>query len=198
MFGDYVPKSIIELSQKQVDKYNFGKRGYADGNKLEQLTGIIGQNTLMALFKVGSVDGELGFDGGYDFIYNNLKIDVKTMGRTVEPKSRYVNNFIAVQTKFSPDAYIFCSYNKKTTYLTVCGWVTKKQFLDRAEWFKAGSTRTRDDKTTITLKADLYEIKNINLNKVSNFKDLKVQLGEVRVDEQGNKVSVSSNTTRKN
>ena len=105
---------------------NIGMRGYADGNKEEQLTGIIGQNIICLYL-------------GKPFMISN---------------------------------YLFCSYHKKDKVLTVCGWIDKKGFKDKAKFYKEGEVRTRSNGTDFITKADLYEIENKDLNDVNDYKDL--------------------------
>jgi len=180
MFNIQVSNEIITYAKKLLTKHNFGRRGIADGNYDEQLTGLIGQCTVQKIFGLPLMTGESGFDDGKDFIYAKKIIDVKTMGRTTKVKDYYVNNFIALQKNYKTDAYIFCSLNKKTNILTVCGWVSKSQLFERSKLYKKGATRFRSNGTCFQTKADLYEIKNTELNQVSSPDDLKNQL--IKID----------------
>jgi hypothetical protein len=157
---------IKRLSWNQVNKYNFGKRGYADGSKAEQYTGILGQNVVCNYYNKPLVNGKGGFDGGVDFYIKGKKVDVKTMGRKGAVRPGYTNNFLAAQDGYDTDIYLFCSINKTDSILTICGWVTKEQFKNRRVFHKQGSIRIRNDGSTIKLKADLYEIDNYMLNKI--------------------------------
>ena len=147
---------------------NVGNRSRANGNKTEQDVGLLGVSVVKNHFGINS-NLNNGFDGGFDFEYNGIKVDVKTMGRTVDPKPYYVNNFISYQSDFDCDAYIFCSINKKTSDLTICGWVTKDELMDRSLLYKEGSIRTRTDGTTFKMKAPTYEIKNADLNSIETL-----------------------------
>ena len=150
-------------------KYNnVGNRSRANGNKTEQYVGLLGECVVKNHF---GADSSLtnGFDGGFDFEYNGMKIDIKTMGRTVNPKPYYVNNFISYQSNFDCDAYIFCSINKKTSELTICGWITKDDLLNKACLFNEGATRQRSDGSTFDMKAPTYEIKNSMLNSIETI-----------------------------
>tara|TARA_B100001093_G_C26348107_1_gene808976 strand:- start:113 stop:616 length:504 start_codon:yes stop_codon:yes gene_type:complete len=151
-----------------VSKHQVGKRGKADGSKEEAYTGLLGELAVHKLFKK-DVQFSEGFDGGFDFEYNGLKIDVKTMGRSVDPKPDYVNNFIEYQKDFKCDAYIFCSLNKKTSELTICGWITKTDMLHKAKRFDEGTIRQRNDGTTFKLKAPTYELKNYYLKPIQTL-----------------------------
>ena len=180
MFDIQVKNNIIEHCEKQIDKYNFGNRYTANGNKEQQLTGIIGQCVVMELFQLEYINGNDGFDNGIDIVYTNIfgsiSLDVKTMGRTTSVKPNYTNNFIALQDYFNPKCYIFCSYNKLNKVLTICGWITKQEFINKRRLYPKGTIRERSNGTTFETKADLYEIDVIDLNDVMDELDLKKQL----------------------
>lgn len=118
------------------------------------------------------IDFSGGFDGGIDLTVNNKTYDVKTMGRTSYPKDNYVNNLVGMQAKYDVDRYIFCSLHKKDMVLTICGWIDKSEFIDKAKFFGAGVDRTRFDGTKFTTKAELYELENkylVQSNTVDEF-----------------------------
>lgn len=173
MFKVRVSEEVLEHCRRQVQMYDFGQRGVADGTPEQQLTGIIGQSMVMQMFGAGLVDGASGFDNGMDIGFKGLRVDVKTMGRTVDVRPDFVNNFIGLQMKFDTDLFIFCSLNKRKNELTVCGWIPKPEFLEKADFFKRGSLRTRTDGTSFRTFADLYEIKNSDLIDVSSVEELK-------------------------
>lgn len=173
MFTVKVPDKIILYCKNLLKKHNFGNRGVADGSPEEQLTGLIGQCTLQKLFNQPLVTGAHGSDEGEDFRFADKIIDVKTMGRETDVREYYVNNFIALQKDFRTDVYIFCSLNKKTNILTICGWVTKPQLFQRASFFKKGEKRYRSDGTYFRTKADLYEIKNADISQANSLEELK-------------------------
>jgi len=68
MFDVKVSEEQLDYAKKLVEKYNFGQRGYADGNKRQQLTGIIGQTVFADLIRQERLDGSTGFDDGKDFL----------------------------------------------------------------------------------------------------------------------------------
>lgn len=180
MFLIKVKPEIIRHCEEQNQKYNFGQRYTANGNKEQQLTGIIGQSVIMDLFGLGYIDGATGFDEGVDLTYNGIGIDVKTMGRTTDVRKDYVNNLVALQINYESDVYLFCSYHKRKKELTVCGWTTKADFLKKAQLFTKGSIRTRTDGSTFTTKADLYEIANKDLNNVDSIDEFKAALSKLK------------------
>lgn len=179
MFDICVTDEQYNYAKKLIDNYNFGMRGIGDGNKKEQLTGIIGQTVLSDVLKFERPDGNKGFDGGTDFIINGKTVDLKTMTRTTTVTNDYVNNLVGYQIEYPVEYYIFASLNikKNPWILTICGYISKKLFLKKADFFEKGSTRYRRDGSTFKTFAPLYEIKNkllLNLNSVDDiFKFIK-------------------------
>lgn len=176
MFTIKVDSLLLVHCQNLVKTTNFGHRHTANGSEQQQLTGIIGQSIVMEGFGLGYVDGKGGFDNGVDLMFNDKKVDVKTMGRTTDVKRSYTNNFLKLQDYFETDIYIFCSYHKLKNEITVCGWIDKPHLIAKRKFFPKGSTRTRNDGSTFKTFADLYEIDILHLNDVHGFDDLKQQL----------------------
>lgn len=175
-----VPELLESYCIDQVEKFNFGKRFTANGNKEQQLTGIIGQSIVMLLFDLDLPDGSLGFDNGVDLIYANKTIDVKTMGRNTDVKPSYTNNFLKLQDYFKTEIYIFCSYNKLKKEVTICGWIDKETFILKRNFYAKGSKRIRFDGTELIIFSDLYEIDNIHLNDVNSIEELKTQISNFK------------------
>ena len=88
------------------------------------------------------------------------------MNRTVDPKPFYINNVFDVQLKHKSEAYIFTSLNTKKKNLSICGWVSKKDFKKRASFYPKGTVRMRGPEP-FPLRADNWEIKNEDLNEFS-------------------------------
>lgn len=176
MFKVNVKKEIIEHCKNQVTKYNFGNRCKHNGTKEQQLTGIIGESVILDLFNKEWVNGGKGFDDGLDILFNNYRIDVKTMGRKTEVKKNYTNNFNKLQDYLKTDIYIFCSYHKTKKELTVCGWIDKKTFKEKRQYYPKGTIRKRTDGSSLKVNADLYEIAVNDLIGVFDFEDMKWQL----------------------
>ena len=175
-----VTKNIIEHCKNQVENFNFGKRKYANGTKAQQLTGAIGQSVVTNLFNKGLINGKDGFDHGIDLVFNNKKIDIKTMGRTTSVKKSYTNNFLKVQDYFETEVYIFCSFHKIKNEITICGWISKEEFVRKRKFYPKGSVRTRTNGTTFTTFSDLYEIDNYQLNEVNSITELKKGLANLK------------------
>lgn len=172
MFNVVIKDYIIKHCKNLLKETNFGKRGIADGNVAEQFIGIVGQCVVMDLLNIPLLKTSETHDGGIDFIHNNKTYDVKTMGRNCDPKDYYVNNLIGLQDKYNVDRYIFCSVNKKNITVTLCGWIDKKDFLNKANFYPIGTIRHRSDNTSFATKADLYELENNKLNHINNMEDL--------------------------
>jgi len=117
-----------------------------------------------------------GFDNGIDFLLNGKTYDVKTMGRTSYPKDYYVNNLIGMQAKYEVDRYVFCSLHKIDKVLTICGWIDKDEFIDKAKFFGTGQERTRSDGSKLITKCDLYELENKYLVQSNTIDEFKSQL----------------------
>lgn len=153
---------IIEYSKTLVKENNFGQRGYDDGNKKEQLVGIISENTVKKYLGLNLINPK-GYDGGYDLIYNKMFTDIKSMTRTVYPKDYYVNNLFDAQLNYKAEAFIFTSLNVTEKVLTICGWITKQDFKKKAVFYAKGTERTKGN-NKFKLRADNWEIQNIYLN----------------------------------
>jgi hypothetical protein len=173
-----IPDDVIDASIACCNAGNMGNRGDgSDGTKEQQMIGIIGQNMLhlaagLPLMKPGG-----GFDGGVDIMIAGLPFDIKTMGRKVTPRLDFVNNLMYSQTKFKVDGYIFSSVNTNDNRMTVCGWLPKALFLERATLFEKGAVRQRADKTTFETKAAMYEIENSKLfYSAKSWQDLFAQI----------------------
>lgn len=176
MFKFIIEADVLVHAKEQVSRVNFGRRSFGNGTSEQQLTGIAAQCAMQKAFGLPLVHAGNECDGGVDFQYAGLTLDVKTMGRTTDVRPNYVNNFVAVQISLATDVLIFCSLHKVKQELTVCGWLPKHLFIQRAAFFPKGSTRARSDGTTFQTFADLYEIPNNRLNDVESLDDLQDQL----------------------
>jgi len=160
-----IPSELKTLCWDYVQNNNMGNRFDFNGNKEQQYLGLIGENMVRKYYNMPYSFSE-GFDGGHDIILNGYKIDVKTMGRTVDPQPHYANNFVAYQKELDCDILYFTSINKKTSTIFFCGWTWKNDFLNEALYFEQDAIRHRDDGTNFKILAPLYEISNKNLNEI--------------------------------
>ena len=160
-----IKRELYDYSKKLVEENNFGQRGKDDGSPKEQFIVILSENMVRQYLGHELIEPK-GFDGGYDIIYKDLKTDIKSMNRTVDPIPSYINNVFDVQLKHESEAYIFTSLNTKKKNLSICGWVSKEDFRKKASFYPKGTIRMRGPKP-FPLRADNWEIKNEHLNEFS-------------------------------
>jgi len=170
MFKIKITTEQKEYAWKLVNECNFGNRGVFDGNKERQYTGILGEVVMADGIGFGRPLGGLGSDNGIDFIIHDMAIDLKTMGRTVDPTNNYINNLVASQVESETEMYVFASINKGTLEMTFCGFI-KKENLDKY-FLPKGTKRIRFDKTSFIFKVDTYEIPNKELINADSFSEL--------------------------
>ena len=155
-------QDIIDYSDKLVKENDFGQRGKFDGTPRQQFIGVLAENTVRDYLGFELIKPN-GFDGGWDVEYKDHKADIKCMERSVEPRMYYVNNVVGKQIDYDATAFIFTSLNTKLKSFTVCGWIDKEMFKQKASFYKEGSQRYRSNNTSFTCEEDLYEIENKHL-----------------------------------
>ena len=160
----------IEYAKYLVNNCNYGNRGKFDGDKSKQLVGMLAQTVLADYLRQPRPDTSVGFDGGYDYIINGKKVDVKCMSRKGYVIGNYVHNLIAYQKKYDVDYYIFTSLCTATNELEVCGVISKQDFYNMATFYKEGTTRYKGH-TPFTLQAPTYELQQYRLHLVGNVED---------------------------
>lgn len=70
---------------------------------------------------------------------------------------------LGIKKKYDVDYYVFASYNTTNRVLTICGYISKEEFFEKADFFPKGSLRKRSDGTSFHTFAPLYEIKQTDL-----------------------------------
>ena len=162
---------LIESLKNYLSIYNLGNRGVHDGNKQEQLIGLISE-CIVIKYLTGKYpnlrDKPNGFDGGYDIELKGIKIDVKTRGSVAYMQDDYMHNVFKVQVNHNADVFIFCNYNRKTDVVEICGWISKQDFLQKAVLYPKGTIRINKS-SRFTLKADNYEIENQHLKDIKTL-----------------------------
>lgn len=178
MFSVTVPDLVIRESMRVCNQVNFGSRGFdSDGTKEQQLNGIIAQNSIALAFGFPFVTISNTWDGGYDFVLKGQKFDVKTMTRRVDPQMDYEMQVVTSQLRYDVNAYLFTSYNTRNNSLTVCGWLTKDVFLNRARVFKRGDVVTRGDGTQFVCRLNTHQVYLHQLNHLAkSFDELRDDL----------------------
>lgn len=116
--------------------------------------------------------GDSKFD--YDLLHNNLKIEVKTKRRTVDPRLEFDVSIAETSVHQQTDIYAFTSitFKKKTGtgkrckyYLPqtiwLCGFISKNEFFQKARFLKKGDI---DESNGFKVHANMFnlEIKNLN------------------------------------
>ncbi len=104
----------------------------------------------------------------YDLIKNNLKIDVKTKRRTVDPKPFYEVSIAGTSKHQKADVYAFISITfkekrgmgSKAQYYGVesiwlCGFMSKEDYFDKAIFWKKGAI---DPSNGFKVHADMYNM----------------------------------------
>ncbi|SFS83763.1 hypothetical protein SAMN04487906_1826 [Zhouia amylolytica] len=76
--------------------------------------------------------------GKPDFTINGVKIDVKTVKRKVPPRMNYTAQITARHKDTPVDELFFFSYEFQIKRLWFLGGIKKKDFLKKADYFKAG------------------------------------------------------------
>lgn len=167
-----ISEEVIIEATMYVDSRKIGKRKSFNGNRTNQVVGIVGEFIISDLLGIDRPNST-GFDGGWDITISEKKIDVKTVGRTVEPKLHYHSNVIDAQMHFSATHFLFCSLNKPKRTFTICGYISKEDFKKKAAYYKKGETMTRPNGEILTLNAAGYFIENRNLIQIDSIADLK-------------------------
>jgi|TARA_R110000823_G_scaffold315020_1_gene445329 hypothetical protein len=163
---------IRQYAINKVTIKNFGQRSAGfNGKRTEQYTGILGECVLHEVLDrpwPTYVDGNLL----EDLIINNCTVDVKTMARTVDIRDFYVHNFVGYQKDRPCDVLLFNSINKNTRTTQICGWIPKKEFLEKADFFPKGSTQHRANGTSFITEAPLHTLQQKFLNQINNVDDI--------------------------
>jgi hypothetical protein len=76
--------------------------------------------------------------GKPDFTINGIRIDVKTVKRKVPPRMNYTAQITARHKNSPVDELFFFSYEFQIKRLWFLGGIKKKDFLDKADYYKAG------------------------------------------------------------
>jgi len=155
-----------------VDKKKIGNRKSFNGNRKNQVVGICAEFMIADLLGLERPKGD-GFDGGWDIQIGNKLIDIKTVGRTSKAKPEHWNNVIGQQIEYKNTHYLFCALNTYNRLLTICGFITKEDFLAKATYNKEGDVIIRSDGSELTLGAPNYGIQNKDLIQINSIEELK-------------------------
>lgn len=165
-----ISKEQIEYAKYLVNNCNYGNRGKFDGDKSKQLVGMLAQTVLADYIRQPRPEISHGFDGGYDYIINGKKVDVKCMNRKVYMLGHYVHNLVAFQKDYDVDYYIFTSLCTSTNELEICGVISKENFYKYAKLYPQGTVR-RNQHKSFKLDTDLYELEQYKLATLGDVVD---------------------------
>lgn len=137
---------------KQLENHSMGQRGVFDGARLQQLFGLLGQVITADILGVDRPVLTGQPDGGVDFVINGQSVDLKVVLRNSYAKAEWMVNLPEPQAKYNTDYLLFMNYNKETGVFQYLGYITKKEFLNKAKYHPVGSTIKRDDGTLLEIK----------------------------------------------
>jgi len=140
-----------------------GQRGKFDGTPKRQRMGLVGQIIFTDFLGLPRPTPQKGFDGGWDFILNGVKYDVKMRSGTVDFRPNFAINFVEQQINYPCDIYVFGYCNRETWKFFFLGYLTKKEFIAKAKLYKEGEVRP-NPKGGLPL---------LNPNREATFQDLK-------------------------
>lgn len=168
-----VNNQTISSIKAYLKNHNLGNRGVEDGDRRKQAVGLVGEmevhNYLFGNYP-DLFDRPDGFDGGFDFIYRDKKMDVKTMERKSFVRPNFVNNFYLLQAAHDAEIIIFCSYHSSKRILEICGWILKSELSDKGIFYSSGTKRIRSDGSFFKFRQDNYEVMNKDLNEIDTLK----------------------------
>lgn len=157
MIRVHITEEQIRYTQDLIESCNFGNRGKFDGDMSKQLIGMLGQTVVADYLGEPRPQVSHGFDGGYDFVINGKKVDLKCMGRKRNIQADYVHNLIAYQKDYDVDYYLFASVNYVEQVVEICGVISKKDFYTYANYLREGAYRYCGRKR-FQLQAPTYEL----------------------------------------
>ncbi|WP_068838875.1 hypothetical protein [Pontibacter akesuensis] len=174
-----VPEKLLLKIEEYLKCHNLGNRGVEDGDKRKQQVGLLGELLTHAYLHGNLPDLDKktdGFDGGFDILFRNHRIDVKTMERKSFVKPEYVNNFYMLQEGHRADLLVFCSYHATANILELCGWIPKQELATRGRFYAAGTKRTRADGSSFCFRQDNYEVQNKELHAITRLRSIAVKV----------------------
>ena len=105
--------------------------------------------------------------GKPDFTINDIRVDVKTVKRKVQPRMDYTAQITAKHKDSPVDELFFLSYEFQKKRLWMLGGISQKDFLSRATYYKASLYLLKIWK--VTMRCDWFAILN-NFPIIINYK----------------------------
>lgn len=128
-----------------------------------RLAGIVGEMVYQSIFPRAKKTPDKSIP--FDFYHNDIKVDVKCKYRKVDPKENFEASFFAYQTWNSfknVDRYVFMSTKDDFSKVWICGFLDKKDFMDRAVLWKKGQVDPTNNKV---FHEDTFSVFYRQLNK---------------------------------
>ena len=146
MVGLKVTDHQKEWAEWYVDNNNMANRGTYDGGKFEQFVGKLGEKVVADALGI-ALDPRSGNDYGEDLVINGLIVDVKTKPRDYKMEAWYCWNVPVSQYErsYKTQAFLFCSYNRKSGWVNICGMIPKEDFKVRSIYLPKGAYRVKSN-----------------------------------------------------
>ena len=122
--------------------------------KSSRLAGILGELVFAELYPQAKKSKNLG----YDFLYNGLRVDVKTKCRHYPPRISDQASVFSYQNGKHIDLLYFMSTTPEFERMWLCGWITISEFMHHPELerWKGGQVDTNNGMKFI---ADTHSLK---------------------------------------
>lgn len=171
-----VTDDLISSVRRYLNHHNLGNRGVEDGSPRKQEVGMIGE-MVTHHYLTGNypnlTEKKVGFDGGYDLLFEGRKIDVKTIERKSYVRPYFVNNFYILQERHDAEILVFCSYHGMDQVIEICGWLLKSELPTKGIFYAAGTKRNRTDGSSFLFRQDNYEVEVKDLECIEQLKNSK-------------------------
>ncbi len=139
--------------------------------KSSRLAGIIGEMVFVELYP----QAEKSKDYGYDFLYNGLRVDVKTKCRHCPPRISDQASVFSYQNGKRTDLLYFMSTTPEFERIWLCGWITITEFLHHPELerWRGGQIDTSNGMKFIadTLSLRYEQLNSIQLKKIERSRN---------------------------
>jgi hypothetical protein len=168
-----IDPKVKQTCQDFLTTHGWGNRGREDGTPEQRLFGLLSEcmvyNYLFGHYQKITI----GQDGGIDFHYKGLSVDVKSIGRDIWTQGYFTNSVYAMQMKSPAEIYIFCSVNRVQQSLEISGWCYSEYLKKHGEFIKKGTYCERKNGKSFTARQDNYFIRNYELIPIQELIDMR-------------------------
>jgi hypothetical protein len=142
----------LEYARQQSKELPIRNKNYHIVPDGRNYTGFVGEKAVADLLKC---QHKPSYE--YDLILEDGRtVDCKTFTNKYYPRDDFECHVMKKGRQQTCDMYLFCSYNKETNLLFVCGYMPRDEFYERAKEIKKGD---KSDINNIRYRADGYIIK---------------------------------------